>query len=95
VTWTIAGSSPAGEAQQYCLCDGGCCAPTPERTVRPDVATALATIDWSGRTWNGPSDTNQPQGDYFLPGRYAVSVTFFGFASGEVHAELPIEVIAP
>ncbi len=93
--WRVEGMSPAGEYQRYCLCDTGCCPPLQTSTIQVSSTTQSATIDWSGRVWDGPSDTGNPEGDYFAPGRYAVVVTFAGFEAGEVRAELPIEVISP
>ena len=35
-------------------------------------------LRWSGRNWNGPSDTNQREGAAFPPGTYEVLVTASG-----------------
>ena len=91
--YLISGMSSSGEHQQYCLCDQGCCAPTQERMIELDVMTSSRSFEWSGRTWSGPSDTGNPMGAYFLPGRYEVQVGFSGFAAGTISAALPIEVI--
>ncbi|NVB78176.1 MAG: hypothetical protein HOV81_07270 [Kofleriaceae bacterium] len=91
--WVIAGTSAGGEDQQYCICDVGCCAPTQIQTVTVDATRSVETIQWMGRTWQGPSDTNNEMGGYFLPGRYTVDVTFQGYAQGMVHAQLPIEIV--
>ncbi|HEY5948848.1 MAG TPA: hypothetical protein VIV40_25330, partial [Kofleriaceae bacterium] len=89
----ILGTSAGGEDQQYCLCDVGCCPPTAEQTIQLDVTTSTSAFDWSGRTWTGPSDTPTEMGDFFLPGKYRVTIGFAGFAAGSMTAELPIEVI--
>lgn len=91
--WIINGTSAGGENQQYCLCDVGCCAPTQEKTVQVVATTSAKTIEWSGKTWSGPSDTGNPMGEFFLPGRYSVHISFTGFSEGLVEATLPIEVI--
>jgi hypothetical protein len=91
--YRIGGTSAGGESQQYCLCDQGCCAPTLEHMVELDAMTSTRSFMWSGRTWSGPSDTGNPMGDFFLPGRYDVLVGFSGFAAGSVSATLPIEII--
>lgn len=91
--YAIGGSSAGGTEQGYCLCDVGCCPPTQERTIQLDAITSTDAFQWSGRTWEGPSDTGNPMGDFFLPGRYEVRVGFSGFAQGGATAVLPIEVI--
>ncbi|HSD88319.1 MAG TPA: hypothetical protein VLB44_12415 [Kofleriaceae bacterium] len=95
IVWNIYGTSPGGAEQRYCECDGGCCPPTTDATVQVTSTTIGDTITWSGRTWSGPSDTNNPMGDFFLPGRYGVFVAFIGYDQGETVATLPIEVIEP
>lgn len=89
----IDGVSAGGTNQQYCVCDTGCCAPTQEKTVQLDTTTSMKSFDWSGKTWDGPSDTGNPMGAFFLPGRYTVHISFAGFAQGHVEAALPIEII--
>jgi hypothetical protein len=91
--WEIGGTSAGGENQRYCLCDTGCCAPQAAKTVTPEVGTSVREIEWSGRVWDGPSDTGNPQGDPFAVGMYAVSVDLYAFDRGRVTATLPIEVI--
>ena len=91
--WIINGTSAGGTNQQYCVCDVGCCAPTPEKTVQVDATTSTKSIEWSGKTWSGPSDTDNPMGEFFLPGRYTVHVSFAGFDQGLVEVALPIEII--
>jgi hypothetical protein len=92
VDYEIGGTSASGQSQIYCLCDVGCCAPDTDRTVQMTPGTVTGTIDWSGRTWNGPSDTGQPMGDFFEPGQYFVSVQLWEEGTGSVVARLPIEV---
>jgi hypothetical protein len=95
VSARIGGTATDGTAQSYCVCDQGCCAPTQDQTIQPIATTSSAPYMWSGRTWGGPSDTGNPEGDFFLPGSYFVTVTFDGFAAGTVVAQLPIEIVAP
>jgi hypothetical protein len=87
VSWNIGGAGA-----RYCMCDTGCCAPQPEKTVTLDRGTRSAKIDWPGKQWNGPSDTGAPLGAPFPPGNYTVSVSFSGAKEGNVTANLPITV---
>lgn len=87
-SWQISGTSSDGQSQRYCRCDTGCCAPDEAAVVKPRATTSTGTIEWSGRTWGGPSDTGQKEGDFFAPGRYEVVVQFAGLAT----ARLPIEI---
>ncbi|KYF52288.1 hypothetical protein BE08_21980 [Sorangium cellulosum] len=93
VSYAIGGLSSAGEQQRYCLCDVGCCAPDEAQTVEVEATTVMQTFRWSGRQWSGPSDTSNPEGDFFAPGHYAVEVTFDGQAQGVVTATLGIEIV--
>jgi hypothetical protein len=93
VRYSIGGASPDGAQQRYCLCDVGCCAPAAAATTQLPATTASKAIQWTGRNWNGPSDTNNPEGDFFQPGKYGVEVTFSGSAQGSVTATLPIEIV--
>ncbi|WP_437927074.1 hypothetical protein WMF37_49945 [Sorangium sp. So ce291] len=92
VSYKISGTSFRGDPQTYCLCDVGCCPPDESATVQVDATTATQTIRWSGRQWNGPSDTSNPEGDFFAPGSYEVEVTFDGKEQGVVTAKLGIEI---
>ncbi|XYH97554.1 hypothetical protein ACMHYB_59000 [Sorangium sp. So ce1128] len=94
VSYKISGLTWAADPQPqlYCLCDVGCCAPDEAATVQVDATTATQTIRWSGRQWNGPSDTSNPEGDFFAPGSYEVEVTFDGKEQGVVTAKLGIEI---
>ncbi|HTN84549.1 MAG TPA: hypothetical protein VL242_12705 [Sorangium sp.] len=94
VSYKISGLSWGADPQpqSYCLCDVGCCPPDESATVQVDATTATQTIRWSGRQWNGPSDTSNPEGDFFAPGSYEVEVTFDGKEQGVVTAKLGIEI---
>jgi hypothetical protein len=89
----IQGTSAGGEVEQYCECDYGCCAPTHGQSVQLDITTTSTTFNWTGREWDGPSDTGNAMGDFFLPGRYSVNFSFSGFDQGSVEAMLPIEIV--
>ncbi|AUX27293.1 hypothetical protein SOCEGT47_078770 [Sorangium cellulosum] len=95
VSYQISGTSVDGEPQRYCLCDVGCCAPDEATTVEVDATVATDTIRWSGRQWDGPSDTGNPEGAAFAPGSYDVVVTFDGGAQGSVTAKLGIQIVLP
>jgi hypothetical protein len=82
--WRIAGQSSAGVSQQYCLCDTGCCPPDQSATYDVEAGSFEETIKWSGRRWNGPSDTGQEEGAFFLPGRYDVEVDFARVATAKL-----------
>jgi hypothetical protein len=79
-----------GMRQLYCLCDVGCCAPDRAQTITITPATKTGVIEWSGRNWQGPSDTGNQEGAFFPPGSYGVHVSFSG---GELIATLPIEIV--
>jgi hypothetical protein len=79
---------------QYCECDVGCCAPTTASSQVVSQGEFDGLIDWPGRAWQGPSDTNEPLGDPFPPGDYHVTVAFVVPGVGSVTARLPIEVVA-
>lgn len=82
-----------GGAQHYCICDVGCCQPTTAHAAQLAAGNSSAEIDWPGRQWTGPSDTNQPYGDFFPVGHYTVDVTFAVPDVGSVTAKLPIDVV--
>jgi len=84
-----------GNAVQYCQCDVGCCPPITEHEVTLRAGDADGELDWPGRQWQGPSDTNQPLGAPFPPGDYHVRLTFSVPGVGKISAALPIEVFAP
>jgi hypothetical protein len=65
----------SGSGQDYCLCDRGL--PNPgycgqSTTLHAGVYSAAFT--WDGRNWTGPSDTNNPKGDYFPAGSYRLDI---------------------
>ena len=73
VTETIAGAG-----QMYCpTCDQGRC------TVNASPTTAKAgtydyVLTWTGRNWQGPSDTGVPMGAAFPTGQYTLTATAKG-----------------
>jgi hypothetical protein len=78
----ITGYEISGGTSRYCFCDLGKCA---RRTfsTRTIPRAYHRTIQWYGRNWLGPSDTDTPQGDAFPPGIYTVTVTAEGTWDGE------------
>jgi hypothetical protein len=85
----------SGGGQRYCLCDTGLCPRTPY-TVDLVAGSTPATITWTGRNWDGPSDTGMPLGEPFPPGDYAVEVTAIGTfmsASYQVRGRYPIRLV--
>jgi len=84
----LVGYKIAGGGQSYCRCDIGLC------QGEPLSATAVAgthdrTFTWDGRNWNGPSDTNNPEGDPFPPGVYTITLTSTGTWADSTDASVP------
>jgi len=72
-----------GGQQVYCRCDQGLCADF-DRTPRTIPAAATSRdFEWTGRNWQGPSDTNNPLGEPFPPGLYTLTVSASGQIGGE------------
>lgn len=87
------GESVEGDGQNYCICDNGLCPPPMDPPATLKAGEYPASIEWDGKNWNGPSDTNNPKGKPFPPGDYTVKVRTSGQHQGkpfEVTAELPI-----
>jgi len=82
-----------GDGQTYCLCDVGRCAPQVHR-VDLIAGTYESDFDWDGRNWFGPSDTNNPKGDPFPPGRYRFTVRAEGTYPGRNGERYPYKVSA-
>ena len=80
-----------GSDDRYCLCDTGLCAGT-ETPVDVSEGRSEATIEWSGRNWGGPSDTGNPMGEPFPPGRYTVSVSARGYTLDAAGVQVPYEL---
>lgn len=90
----------AGGTQRYCLCDVGICQAEPLPAVTLKKGTYPGSFSWSGRNWNGPSDTVEPLGPPFAAGDYAFTVNARGKLSTaggdvpfEVEAKLPVHVV--
>jgi hypothetical protein len=63
----------SGGRQLYCLCDTGLCPPvTPSTTI--GKGRYAGTFEWTGKNWQGPSDTVNPLGEPFPPGRYSFEI---------------------
>lgn len=68
--------SLSGGSNHYCICDRG-----PPSSCEPAVlhaGTYSSAFEWDGRNWFGPSDTNNPKGDYFPAGAYRLDITAQG-----------------
>ena len=63
----------SGGGQMYCLCDTGLCGPQIEPMDLVE-GSYKAAFEWTGRNWSGPSDTSNPMGPPFPPGRYLFEV---------------------
>jgi hypothetical protein len=67
-----------GNGQSYCLCDRGLCAPNATFTTSLSAGSTPVSIAWDGKNWNGPSDTQNPEGAPFPPGTYLLSLAAAG-----------------
>ncbi len=61
----------------YCLCDVGLCMASQDPSVLV-AGTYHQEIEWSGTTWNGPSDTGNPLGPAFSAGPATLTVSALG-----------------
>ena len=70
----VLGKKIHGNGQSYCRCDRGNCAdqPLPETSISPGRFEGY--IEWSGRNFDGPSDTGATPGEYFPPGTYELKL---------------------
>jgi hypothetical protein len=66
-----------GDRHTYCLCDTGRCAPR-DHHVDLQAGVHEGHFEWDGREWLGPSDTQNPKGDFFPPGTYQIRVSAGG-----------------
>lgn len=87
------GERVEGDGQNYCVCDSGLCPPPDDPPFTLKMGQYPGSLDWDGKNWNGPSDTNNPEGPPFPPGAYTVKIRAIGQHAGqdfEVTADLPI-----
>jgi len=61
-------------SNSYCLCDVGLCPMTAAAPVTLKAGRYPSVFQWGGQVWNGPSDTGNPKGPAFPPGRYPLSI---------------------
>jgi hypothetical protein len=71
-----------GAGQSYCLCDVGLCANVTPPPVTLFGGKYTSDFHWQGRNWAGPSDTGNPMGAPFPPGRYTLRISAKGTANG-------------
>lgn len=57
----------------YCLCDQGNCM-QPSVSMGATAGQTELSFSWGGRSWSGPSDTNNPKGPPVAPGDYVFSI---------------------
>jgi hypothetical protein len=62
-----------GGTSVYCLCDQGNCM-QPSVSMGATPGRSELSFSWDGRSWSGPSDTNNPKGPPVAPGDYVFSV---------------------
>ena len=90
------GATTATGAISYCPdCLEGCCPATVSMPVVLRAGSYVGEIDWPGYQWLGPSDTSEPPGPKFPPGKYAVNVLLDVPSVGAIDAKLPIVVFDP
>jgi|SRR5450631_3180371 len=70
----------AGGGQRYCICDVSLCLQS--FTTSTTVGSYAHQIAWDGRNWDGPSNTDNPEGAPFPVGTYTVTVTAIGSIDG-------------
>jgi hypothetical protein len=69
----------SGNGQEYCKCDNGFCS-----YMQGGYLSKLRRgnypylFQWTGRNWNGPSDTGNPLGNPFPAGDYVLTVRVKG-----------------
>jgi hypothetical protein len=81
------------DAPHYCLCDGGPQQAIPDTNVSYAAGSWVYDYPWSGRTWDGPSDTNNPERGFFPLGNYTANVTFFVDDARRITLALPFDVV--
>jgi len=87
-----------GQNQQYCLCDVGGC--FQEGAHDPTTVVPAGRYDramtWTGKNWNGPSDTGNQPGAAFPVGTYTFTVTAQGhwIAAADTPNDTPFTVTA-
>ena len=82
----------AGGDQLYCLCDTGLCLPM-EGITTLRAGRYEGSFEWTGRNWQGPSDTNFPMGAPFPPGTYRFEIRAEGLYRVD-EDEVPFELRA-
>ena len=70
------------DSQLYCLCDTGLCGQALD-SAKLRAGRYGGSFEWTGRNWRGPSDTSNPMGATFPPGRYAFEVRARGVYTSE------------
>ena len=77
----------AGAGQRYCICDVSLCLQS--FTTSSTVGSYARQIAWDGRNWDGPSNTDNPEGSPFPVGTYTVTVTATGSIDGTPNRASP------
>ncbi len=60
----------------------GLCPPGPLSAIPLPKGRYQGSFDWDGVNWGGPSDTGEPKGPAFPPGKHTLSVSTAGEAAG-------------
>jgi hypothetical protein len=88
----IGPGKPFSTDPHYCYCDGGPRLAEPDRSVTYPAGTSGYAFPWSGKSWDGPSDTGNPEGAFFPVGHYAANVTFLVDETKRITLALPFDV---
>ncbi len=89
-----------GNGQRYAWDDCGL-GFFPETEAKPIPQGRYAyTMQWDGRNWAGPSDTNNPKGPPFPPGEYMLTVSTWGVVEESdgaryfrIEGKVPVEIV--
>ena len=87
--------SLSGGGHLYALLDSGLCEPSTPSTTLPK-GTWTSSFHWTGRNWEGPSDTGNPMGAPFPAGSYTFRASAVGRWNGaafEVRAAVPVTLV--
>lgn len=69
----------SGNGQNYCKCDNGFCFYMPEGYLsKLRRGNYPYSFQWTGRNWNGPSDTGNPLEGLFPAGEYVLTIRIKG-----------------
>ncbi|MCA9683871.1 MAG: hypothetical protein KC457_16845 [Myxococcales bacterium] len=71
-----------GDETRWCMCDTGLCPSGPNEARTLTTGRSQGSFRWNGVEWQGPSDTNNPQGPPLAPGVYTLEISAVGTVEG-------------